>query len=99
MRGKRESLELIRDILAAVRAKNGTIKPTHIMYRANLSHQMLNEYLADLLERGFLEEQEAAKGKNKGKTYALTDKGFDYLKEYGLITKFMQSFGLTDEEE
>ena len=98
MRGKRESLEVIHDILTAVQAKNGTIKPTHIMYKANLSHQMLNEYLTDLLERGFLEEQEVKTKKSKGKTYSLTDKGFDYLKEYSLITKFMESFGLTDEE-
>lgn len=94
MRGKRESLELINDILTAVRDRNGTIKPTHIMYKANLSHQMLKEYLADLIVRGFLVEQDG----KKGRTYLLTDKGFEYLKEYGVITRFMDSFGLLDEE-
>lgn len=95
MRGKRESLEVIYDILSVVREKNGTIKPTHIMYKANLSHQMLKEYLADLIDRGFIEEVTV----KKGKSYALTEKGFNYLKEYNVITNFIDSFGLDDESE
>ena len=90
MNAKRDRLQIIHDILKAIRDRNGTINPTHILYKANLSHQMLDEYLKDLIARGFvLENQE-----KKGKTYSLTDKGFDYLSKYNLITDFIGSFGL-----
>ena len=90
MNQKRDRLRVIHDILRAISEKNEKIKPTHILYKANLSHQMLDEYLKDLIERGFVIEIK----KKKGKSYALTDKGFNYLNEYKLITGFMDSFGL-----
>jgi len=90
---KRESLQVIHDILRAIQERNGTIKPTHIMYKANLSHQMLKEYLANLERKGFIVEK---KGKS-GSTYSLTDKGFDYVRDFSVIEKFMRSFGLDEE--
>ena len=90
MKLKREKLQVIHDILKAVQEKNGTIKPTHIMYKANLSHQMLDDYLHDLLDKGFLLEM----AKAKGKTYSLTEKGFEFLNSYSMITEFMKRFGL-----
>ncbi|HLD98553.1 MAG TPA: winged helix-turn-helix domain-containing protein, partial [Candidatus Nanoarchaeia archaeon] len=44
---KRNKLEIIRDILNVIRSRNGKIKPTHILYKSNLSHQMMEEYLAE----------------------------------------------------
>ncbi|MBR9703755.1 hypothetical protein GOV10_06955 [Candidatus Woesearchaeota archaeon] len=96
MRAKRESLQVIYDILEAIRNKDGKIKPTHIMYKANLSHQMLKEYLADLMSRGFVVEQKNKKG---NLTYSLSTKGFSYLSEFSVIEKFMNSFGLDEEQE
>ena len=92
MREKRESLQVIYDILKAIRDRNGTIKPTHIMYKANLSHQMLKEYLGDLRAKGFIAE---TKGKG-GMTYSLTQKGFDYVRDFDIIERFMRSFGLDE---
>ena len=88
MKSKRESLQVIHDILKAIQI--GRTKPTHIMYKANLSHQMLEQYLKELISKGFVTE----KSDPKGRTYALTDKGSGYLKEYKLITGFMESYGL-----
>lgn len=96
MRGKRESLQVIHDILRAISNKNGAIKPTHIMYKANLSHQMLKEYLGDLKDRGFVEEKEDRKGNF---TYGLSTKGFKYLAEFSVIEKFMNTFGLDEGQE
>jgi predicted transcriptional regulator len=91
MTKKRDRLQIIHDILKAIQDKNGRIKPTHILYKSNLSHQMLEEYLGDLLAKEFIVINE---GKN-GKTYSLTDKGFEYLSKYRLIMDFVDSFGLT----
>ncbi|PIN87310.1 hypothetical protein COV19_00300 [Candidatus Woesearchaeota archaeon CG10_big_fil_rev_8_21_14_0_10_44_13] len=90
MGAKRDRLQVIKDILNAIKDKNGRIKPTHILYKANLSHQMMNEYLKELIEKGFITEENT----KKGKTYSLTNKGFDYLSKYNLMVDFVDSFGL-----
>ena len=95
MNGKRERLQVIHDILKAVKQKNGKIKPTHIQYKANLSSQMLKEYLKDLIDRKLIIEQT----EKRGKTYALTQKGFDYLRNFNMITDFMEMFGLNLDKE
>lgn len=87
---KRDKLKVIRDILRVIREKDGKIKPTHIMYKANLSHQMLEEYLKDLISKEFIIENET----KKGRTYSLTEKGFKYLNKYKMIAEFTDSFGL-----
>lgn len=89
MSKKRNRLEVIYDILVAIRNKNGRIKPTHILYKSNLSHKMMNEYLSDLIEKGFVEESEGS-----SKTYSLTQKGFEYIDRYRFIIEFNDSFGL-----
>ncbi len=90
MSAKREKLQVIFDILKAIQDKDGKIKPTHILYKANLSSQMLNEYLGDLIKRGFVIENV----EKKGKTYSLTQKGFDYLNQYQRVREFIDTFGL-----
>lgn len=90
---KRTRLEVIRDILEVIRAKNGKIKPTHIMYKSNLSHQMMEEYLAELMGKGFVLQVPLAGG---SKTYSVTEKGMTYLNRYKMISEFTESFGLSD---
>jgi predicted transcriptional regulator len=93
MERKRNRLEIIKDILQVVREKSGRIKPTHILYKSNLSYQMMESYLSELIGKGFLTE-----GKNKnGKTYFITEKGLNYLSKYNLISEFTSSFGLSEE--
>lgn len=90
MSAKRDRLQVIHDILKAIQDKNGLIKPTHILYKANLSSQMLSEYLRDLIEREFIVETPTT----RGRTYSLTEKGFHYLREYKTIVEFIDVFGL-----
>jgi predicted transcriptional regulator len=90
MKKKRDRLQVIYDILKPISEKNGKIKPTHILYKSNLSHQMMEEYLTWLLEKGFIIENKVP----KGKTYSITLKGRDYLNEYKTIINFTESFGL-----
>jgi predicted transcriptional regulator len=90
---KRTKLEIIKDILNVIRQRNGKIKPTHILYKSNLSYQMMDEYLSELKEKGFVLEL-----KHKtGKTYAITEKGINYLSKYQVISDFTNAFGLGEE--
>ncbi len=91
MTKKRNRLEVIRDILEVIRERSGKIKPTHILYKSNLSHSMMEEYLQELISKSFIEQ----KMTKEGKRYAITDKGLKYLAQYRLITDFTSSFGLT----
>jgi predicted transcriptional regulator len=90
MNKKRNRLEIIKDILEVIRGKNGKIKPTHILYKSNLSHQMMEEYLAELKMKEFIREVKT----ERSKSYFITDKGNDYLAKYKMVSQFTESFGL-----
>jgi predicted transcriptional regulator len=90
MNKKRTRLEVMHDILEVVKNRNGKIKPTHILYKSNLSYQMMEEYLNELISKGFLVEQRL----KKGRTYSITEKGMNFLSQYSMIKDFTVSFGL-----
>ena len=90
MGSKRGKLEVIYDILKAIQDKDGKIKRTHVLYKANLSHQMLEEYLGDLLSKGFVVE----KMNKKTRVYSLTDKGHEFVNKYQMVSGFVDFFCL-----
>jgi len=90
MERKRTRLEIIRDILEVIKSRNGKIKPTHILYKSNLSHGMMEQYLSELIEKKLIEEIKLA----KGKSYRVTEQGLSYLSQYNLVKSFTDSFGL-----
>ena len=87
---KRERLQVIHDILTVIRDNKNKVKPTHLLYKSNLSHQMMNDYVDELLGKELILQTE----EDGNKFYILTEKGFRYLSEYTSVTKFLQSFGL-----
>ena len=90
MKQKRERLEIIHDMLRVIRDSGNHSKPTRLLYKSNLSHKMMKEYLDYLIENRFVVESE-----EKGsKTYSLTERGFEYLQKYSTVLEFMDTFGL-----
>ncbi len=89
---KRERLEIILDILLVIRDRRGHVKPTHILYKSNLSSKMLKEYLQELLALELITREQSG-----GRTsYSLTEKGFDYIRDFTIIKNFMRSYGLDE---
>jgi len=86
---KRERLEIIRDILIIVNKKR-EIGPTRLLHLSNLSPQMFKEYVVSLEEKGFI-RKEILKNKKK---FTITGKGLQFLEDYRVIEKFVDSFGL-----
>jgi predicted transcriptional regulator len=86
---KRDRLEIINDILELLCTRDA--KPTQIMYKANLSHEMLNQYMNELLAKEFIIEKRERK---EHRTYSLTEKGSNFLRDYKLIKGFVDSYGL-----
>ncbi len=87
---KRERLDIIRDILGAIR-ENRQIKPTRLLYASNLSPQMFKNYVDELLKKNFVKLENDKKDK---KFFVLTKKGNDFLHEYRVIENFIENFGL-----
>jgi predicted transcriptional regulator len=87
---RRSRLEIVYDLLNSIREKGGTIKPTHLLYKSNLSHKKMMEYTAELMDKGLMEETE----KEGKKIYSLTDKGLEYVNEFMRMKRFSESFGL-----
>lgn len=88
---KRDKVAIIHDILLIIRSKEGEARPTLIMYKANLSHQMLTEYMNEIITKGFITENIDKKGH---RTYSVTEKGHNFIKDYQQIKKFFDSYGL-----
>ena len=93
---RRSRLELVFDILLAIQNKGGRIKPTHLMYKSNLSHKLLNGYLGELLQKELvvLEEEPVKKKKRPMKVVKITDKGLSFLVEFRRMREFTDAFGL-----
>ncbi len=96
MGARRSRLELIFDILLAIQNKGGRIKPTHLMYKSNLSHKLLNTYLEELIGKELVEidEEFQRKRKTSTKMVVITDKGLGFLAEFRRMREFTDAFGL-----
>ncbi|HLC81999.1 MAG TPA: winged helix-turn-helix domain-containing protein [Candidatus Nanoarchaeia archaeon] len=96
MGSRRSRLELIFDILLAIQNKGGRIKPTHLMYKSNLSHKLLNAYLEELIgkELVIIEEVKTKRKQSPTKTVAITEKGLGFLAEFRRMREFTDAFGL-----
>ncbi|MDA4111772.1 MAG: hypothetical protein OK439_04490 [Thaumarchaeota archaeon] len=73
---RRSRMETLCDIVKAIGA--GAEKPTHIMYKANLSWTVMQGYIKDLETQGLIFSHDSD-GK---RLYKLTEKGFMLLKQY-----------------
>ncbi|MBS3097964.1 hypothetical protein J4209_04180 [Candidatus Woesearchaeota archaeon] len=87
---RRTKIEIIHDILKAIQNKGGKIKPTHLLYKSNLSHNKMKEYLNELIKKNMVEEK--TDGKNK--FYLITENGVRYINEFKKIKEFSETFGL-----
>ncbi|MBS3163194.1 hypothetical protein J4427_00705, partial [Candidatus Woesearchaeota archaeon] len=55
MAQKRNKIEIVNDMLNSIHQK-GEIKPTHLMYKSNLSHTLMKSYLEELIQKEFIAE-------------------------------------------
>jgi len=90
MERKRNRTEIIFDMLRNVQEKGGKIKPTHLMYKANLSHVQMKSYLDSMIKSNLLE-----KSNNESKSIiVITKKGRDFCDKFSQMKEFEKTFGL-----
>ncbi len=90
MERKRNRMEIMHDMLKIIQERKGKLKKTHLMYKANLSHNQMKTYLSELTESGLIE-----KALPKDKTpLKITEKGSDFFLKYKQMKEFEKTFGL-----
>ena len=77
---RRNRLQIITEILHI--AKKGA-KKTHIVYRANLNHALLEDYLQTLEQQGLI-----SKNVHPGNTIQTTRKGIQFVQYYRTLQAF-----------
>ena len=87
---RRSRLEVIMDIMFLIQSKGGKVKPTHILYGANLSHGVLKENLDFLISKDFIRRV----GGDKRIFYEITKEGLSQINEFRRIQKFKNAFGI-----
>lgn len=82
MTSRRSRLEIYIDVLWVI--KNGTRKPTRIMYEANLSWRPLQRILGSLASQGLIREVDAAENRDKRTKayYTITQKGENVIRYF-----------------
>jgi predicted transcriptional regulator len=84
---RRDPIDIYVDILDAI--NKGKQKPTHIMYKANLTWMRLKKYLDFLLNNDYLNQ----KVENGSMVFSLTAKGkvfFEHIKKPSFTPKKMK---------
>ena len=82
---RRSKLETYADILNVL-AHRGPMKLTHIMYKANVNCNVLNEHLNFLIKQGLVEKQII---KKKDIVFAVTQRGKTVLKYFRELTQVL----------
>jgi len=87
---KRQKIQIIHAILATIQKKGGSAGPTHILYKANLSHAMMEEYLQDLSKKELITITQT----ERSRKINLTNNAYTFLEKYNEISSFMDTFGI-----
>ena len=90
MEGKRTRVDIIEDMLSSIISKGGRIKPTHLMYKSNMSHGQMKTYLDGLVQK------ELVKKVKEGhyEYVTITDKGHEFVQKLKQMREFEKAFGL-----
>ncbi len=89
MAERRDKVKIIHDILVSIQEKGGKIKPTHLLYKSNLSYKRMKELVDELMGKEMIVEDK----ESGSKLYALTDKGHKFVNEYYKMVEFIKDFG------
>jgi len=82
MKNRRSKLEIYLDVLKVI--KEGTTKPTRIMYGANLSWKLVQGVLNSMVDQDLIEEIDMSTSRDKrtNTVYQITTKGDSVIRYF-----------------
>lgn len=83
-------MDIISDMLNTIRERGGSIKPTHLMYKANLSHKQMKGYLDELIGKKLIEVGMPGKENQ----IVITKSGVEFNLKYLQMKNLEKTFGL-----
>ena len=89
MSSKRDKIDIINDMLEAIRNSRGKIKPTHLLYKSNMAHTKMKIYIEELKDKGMVDELM----EKKRKYFTITEKGLNFIEDYRRMKEFANVFG------
>jgi len=90
MNSRRTKMQIYIDILLNLQRSEGRMRKTHIVYKANLTHSRLKEYLDFLISKEFIEE----KSSGNEIFFEITEKGKKLLNDINKLRKISDAFGV-----
>lgn len=90
MSERRNQLEIVYDILQAIQDKGGIIRPTHLLYKSNLSHARMKDYIDQLTNKGMILMTE----RDGKQHFGITEQGIKFLVDYKKVRELTDAFGL-----
>jgi predicted transcriptional regulator len=90
MNPRRTKMQIYIDILRIIQRSNGRMRKTHIVYKANLTHMRLKEYLDILMEKGFISEDVMG----RETWFVITPRGLEFLRDINKLRKISDAFGV-----
>ncbi len=90
VKNRRSKLELYLDVLNVI--KEGTTKPTRIMYGANLSWKLVQGILSSLVTQGLIDQIDLSTSRDKrtNRIYNITKKGDSVIKYFNQAKKMIE---------
>ncbi|MBT0158718.1 hypothetical protein G4O51_01900 [Candidatus Bathyarchaeota archaeon A05DMB-2] len=84
---RRDKLKIYGDLLLVLNdeSKNGRIVLTRVQVKINVPFDRLKKYISELRELGLIEDETSLR---------LSEKGKQYLRDYGKVLDFMKRMGL-----
>ncbi len=91
-RAYRSKMRILADMMRAIQSEGEEgVGPTKILYAANLSHDRLKQYIDELVNKELILEEDLD---SNNRTYYLTEKGREFLREFIRIERFSEAFGI-----
>lgn len=87
---RRNRIDIIESMLSLLSSQRG-LKPTHLMYKANLSNVQMKGYLEDLVKKGFINQEMNSKNNSY---ITITKQGREFLGKIKDMKEFENVFGL-----
>ena len=90
MKNRRSKLEIYLDVLNVI--KEGTTKPTRIMYGANLSWKLLQDVLNSMVDQDLIDEIDMSTSSDKrtNSVYQVTTKGDSVVRYFDRAKGLME---------